>query len=292
MPNPLRALAHGAELYSVFLNIWADDVSGNVSKQYNKHNNLYVANMNIPSQLLSQEFFVHFFSTSPHASTAEQFSAIKAQVQYVWLSVATFRSSDSPSGKLTAILSPPSMLRQSNLANFVCSPLRFLRITRSSQTSAPAPQARRPATVASVRTAVGHRPRLTTLTLTGTSRTIVCVPNKHCLPLYALKQMQPGVPRHAAETRDHLEAQIRLACTKGITAVKNAQTQSGVKDRLTEHWIAQLLQQAKELKAKNKNLTQEQLVDQLRKWLDEQPGDKYNVLLDWLGAHRHIVTNL
>lgn len=83
MPNPLRQLAGGRPLFSIFLSIWADDVSGNVSKQYNKHNNVCVSNMALPGKLLQQEAFVHFFSTSPDAGTAEQFSAIKEQMLYV-----------------------------------------------------------------------------------------------------------------------------------------------------------------------------------------------------------------
>jgi hypothetical protein len=37
MPNPLRKLADDKELYVVMLPLWCDNVSGNWSKQYNKH---------------------------------------------------------------------------------------------------------------------------------------------------------------------------------------------------------------------------------------------------------------
>ncbi|KAJ6631949.1 hypothetical protein B0H10DRAFT_2159551 [Mycena sp. CBHHK59/15] len=80
MPNVLRALAEGDDLYVVMVLIWADDVLGNKSKQYNKHINMYLANSNFLGQLLQQEYFVRFVSTSPHATSLEQFSAIKEQI--------------------------------------------------------------------------------------------------------------------------------------------------------------------------------------------------------------------
>ncbi|KAF8519952.1 hypothetical protein JB92DRAFT_3112037 [Gautieria morchelliformis] len=76
MPNPLRAVANGYELYMSFVFLWADDVGGNVSKMVNAHKNIYLAHVNVPGRLLQQEYFVRFVATSPHASTLEQFEAV------------------------------------------------------------------------------------------------------------------------------------------------------------------------------------------------------------------------
>jgi hypothetical protein len=76
MPNPIRKIAKGRPVFSLRIVPWSDDVSGNVSKQFNPHMNLYMLNANLPHQKAAQEYFVRFCSTSPHASSAEQFEAL------------------------------------------------------------------------------------------------------------------------------------------------------------------------------------------------------------------------
>jgi hypothetical protein len=83
MPHPTRALAENEDVKVIFIPLWADDVSGSVSKQYNKHVNVYAQNSNLPGKLLNQEFFVRFVSTSQHATSAEQFAAILRLIKYV-----------------------------------------------------------------------------------------------------------------------------------------------------------------------------------------------------------------
>ncbi|KAJ7790769.1 hypothetical protein B0H14DRAFT_3161240 [Mycena olivaceomarginata] len=76
MPHPLREKACGRPMFRLRVMPWSDDVSGNVSKQYNAHTNMYVTNLNLPHQKLAQEYFVRFTSTSPHASSSELFVAL------------------------------------------------------------------------------------------------------------------------------------------------------------------------------------------------------------------------
>ncbi|KAG9082372.1 hypothetical protein FRC06_005104 [Ceratobasidium sp. 370] len=82
MPNPLRKLAGDSEeLVSCFIKPWCDDVSGGRTKQYQPHNNIYIMHANLPGSFLNQEFSVRFASTATHASSTEQFEAIKEQLE-------------------------------------------------------------------------------------------------------------------------------------------------------------------------------------------------------------------
>ncbi|KAJ6570349.1 hypothetical protein B0H10DRAFT_2168799 [Mycena sp. CBHHK59/15] len=177
MPNPLRKIAAGNDLYVVMVPIWADDVSGNKSKQYNKHINIIL---------------FRFVSTSPHATSPEQFSAVKDQIHR-----------------------GPSDFTESN-------------------------------------------------------------DGYHSMH-YA------GLPRFAAQTKATLEEQIRLAMYGVEAPISRLQTATGVKDKVTQHWIDILLEKARQMKADSPWRSADSIAKELKAWLEEQPGDKVNPLLDIAG---------
>jgi len=85
--NPDRTAARGKPLFSLHVMPWADDASGNRSKQYNPHINLCMQNPNLSHEKLKHQYFIHFCSTSQHASSGEQFQLIIEE----WYSAFLYR---------------------------------------------------------------------------------------------------------------------------------------------------------------------------------------------------------
>lgn len=84
MPNPWRTKAQGRPVYCIQIRLWEDDVSGNVSKQWDKHWMFCMTLAGLPKRLLVQEYFTHFISCSPSATVLEQAAAIVDALK--WLS--------------------------------------------------------------------------------------------------------------------------------------------------------------------------------------------------------------
>jgi hypothetical protein len=82
MPNPLRTLANGGPLWTSWVDVWQDDVSGNWSKQWNVHNNTCITHANLPWRLLQSEYYICFVGTSQHASPIEQATAVQEMIKY------------------------------------------------------------------------------------------------------------------------------------------------------------------------------------------------------------------
>lgn len=84
-PHSLCEKAKGQMVYAVPLIICMDDISGNISKQWNKHHVIYMSNANLPWEMLEKEFFVCFITSSPHAAPMELMQAMKDSLWYVVL---------------------------------------------------------------------------------------------------------------------------------------------------------------------------------------------------------------
>ncbi|KAF8997349.1 hypothetical protein BDZ89DRAFT_778528 [Hymenopellis radicata] len=244
--NPLRELAGGEDLYTVFEPIWSDDVSGNKSKQYNKHMNFYGSCANLPGQLLQQEFCVDFISTSPNASTAEQFSAIRDQIK---------DTHKNP-------------IRCYNAATH-----RWCRI-RIMIPSLPADNPQQ----SEESSHIGGNGNLKCrkCKMGGNYEYAESNEGFHAYH-YA------GILRTAKETRDELYKQLETA-THGVKkAVADRQKETGVKDKVAQYWIDILLAKCSEMRKENPQRTLEEVSAELMEWLDKQPGDKVNPLLDLAG---------
>jgi hypothetical protein len=83
MPNPLREKSNGRLVLTVPLIIFMDDVSGNVSKQWNKHHAVYMSNASMPCEMLEKEFCIRFVSSSLHASPMEIIKGVKESIRFV-----------------------------------------------------------------------------------------------------------------------------------------------------------------------------------------------------------------
>ncbi|KAK1217706.1 hypothetical protein PQX77_019637 [Marasmius sp. AFHP31] len=80
MPHPQREFANGHMIYGVPLIIFLDDVSGNISKQWNKHHAIYMSNALLPRKMIEKEFCTRFVTSSPHASPMELVKALKDSI--------------------------------------------------------------------------------------------------------------------------------------------------------------------------------------------------------------------
>jgi hypothetical protein len=71
LPNPWRERSHGRIIRHVPLTLYADDSSGNQSKQWNKHISYYCTLSGLHPKLTNQEYHCHFLGTSNVAGVFE-----------------------------------------------------------------------------------------------------------------------------------------------------------------------------------------------------------------------------
>ncbi|KAJ3853110.1 hypothetical protein EV368DRAFT_39622 [Lentinula lateritia] len=263
MPHALRVKAKSKPLFRMRIMPWSDDVSGNVSKQYNAHTNIYAVSLNLPHKKLSQEFFVRFCSTSANASSSEQFTALAKDVaEDVWHEAYDCELETDILFQIIPHLLPADNPQQAESASHVGGK--------------------------------GNLPCRRDM-IGGTS-----IHRESDTGYEAF--FSPGLARTVSTTVQIIRQQLWLACLGDNDGLASSYSQTGVKDKLSQYWITQLCAQASEKQRKlffdpvlrdprlaDKNikgderkaikLSLKQTVQhELWEWLITQPEEDYNKL--------------
>ncbi|KAJ7448584.1 hypothetical protein FB451DRAFT_1053799 [Mycena latifolia] len=246
MPNALREIAKGRPLYTSLVDLFFDDVSGNRSKSWNKHNNCYATHRNLPRHILQQEFHTHFVTTSPHASPSEQFEGIKDQIESTHREPVVVYDQDTQQEaafRLFINTGPSDNPMASEMTGHIGSKGNYF--CRKCK--------------------VGG-----------------CSLHKETDDGFN-NMFTEGEPRTAEETLQELHKQIELACLGVAQAVKDIQTNTGVKDAYTSYWIEDLIRRSRELKKGDPNLDSAEIVKELMDWVAANESKIYNPFLSMKG---------
>ncbi|KAJ7644882.1 hypothetical protein FB45DRAFT_735642 [Roridomyces roridus] len=243
IPNEFRKIDNGEDLFTVWVPVWMDDVSGARSKQYQKHLNSYAANANLPGQLLQQEYNVKFVSTSPHASALEQLKVVVSQVKSTH--TKPIRTYDAD-------------------AKRPCSCRLFVP-------DAPADNPQQ----AEEASHIGHQGNYfcRRCKVGGTAEE-----RESCNGYHAY--YEAGQPRNVEEIRNLVLEQIRVASYGVGTHVDHLQKSTGMKDKIAQHWIDILIDKAREMQAESPSRNVDEISSELLRWLPTQTDQPYNPLLD------------
>ncbi|THV05527.1 hypothetical protein K435DRAFT_892109 [Dendrothele bispora CBS 962.96] len=205
--NPLREISKGRPMFRLRVIPWSDDVSGNVSKQYNAHTNVYITNAHLPHRMLAQEFFIRYCSTSQVASSSEQFVALCEDFKCnKWTETYDCELDEEILFQLIPHFLPADNPQQSETASHI-------GVNGSKN-------CRRD--------------------LNGGSEAF-----KETVDGYEALY-HPGSPRNTEQTIQCIRWQIWQACYGKEDAVKESATATGVKDKISQYWIDQLLIKFKE----------------------------------------------
>ncbi|KAJ7165790.1 hypothetical protein C8R46DRAFT_900279 [Mycena filopes] len=243
IPNQFRRIDQGEDLFTVWVPVWADDVSGARSKQYQKHINVYTANANLPGQLLQQEYFVRFVSTSPHAGALEQLKVVVDQVKSTHRQpVLTYNAETKrPCGfRLNVPDGPADNPQQAEEASHIGHQGNFF----------------------CRRCHVG-----------GTSEEKECPNGYHSF-------YEPGQPRNVEDIRSCVLSQLSLATYGVASHVEALQTSTGTKDKIAQYWIDILIEKARERHTAHPGRPVHEISNELMVWLAKQTTQPYNPLLD------------
>ncbi|KAJ7614819.1 hypothetical protein FB45DRAFT_1108964 [Roridomyces roridus] len=243
IPNEFRKIDNGEDLFTVWVPVWMDDVSGARSKQYQKHLNSYAANANLPGQLLQQEYNVKFVSTSPHASALEQLKVVVSHVKSTH--TEPIRTYDAETQR-------------------PCSCRLFVP-------DAPADNPQQ----AEEASHIGHQGNYfcRRCKVGGTTEE-----RESCDGYHAY--YEAGKPRNVEEIRNLVLEQIRVASYGVGTHVDHLQKSTGTKDKIAQRCIDILIDKAREMQAESPSRHVDEISSELLRWLPTQTDQPYNPLLN------------
>ncbi|KAJ7716174.1 hypothetical protein B0H14DRAFT_3098827 [Mycena olivaceomarginata] len=212
MPNPKREIAGGDPLYVTLVDFFGDD----------------------------QEFHVHFVSTSPHASMAEQFQEFKPPLNTHSNPVRV----QDENGQTTRFCiycncTPSDNPMQSEICGHIGGKgNKFCRKCH-----------------------VG-----------GTQEEKTTPTGYHAL-------LEPGELRTKKHTLTELKKQVELACGGVSKRVQELQTQTGVKDVYTQYWIQQILARAADMRQQDPHASEADIKTELIQWTRDNEEKLYSPFL-------------
>ncbi|KAJ7788587.1 hypothetical protein B0H14DRAFT_3115878 [Mycena olivaceomarginata] len=220
MPNPKRVAAAGRPMYSSFINYFSDDI-------------------------LQQEFHVHFVSTSPNASVAEQFVEFKAAVEETLTDPVVVQ--DESGGSTCFSIYVDTGLSDNPMQSEICGHIGgkgncYCRKCK-----------------------VG-----------GTQKDKATNDGYHTL-------FEAGVPRAKAQIIEELQKQVKLACAGVSKPVKASQTETGVKDTYTQFWIDGLITRFQQMKKEEPDRSIEEIQEELIQWTVDNRDKLYSPFLTMKG---------
>ncbi|KAJ3992124.1 hypothetical protein F5050DRAFT_1580171, partial [Lentinula boryana] len=243
MPNKYREIDKDEDHFVVWMPVWADDVSGARSKQYQKHVNVYMCNGSLPGKLVQQEYHVIFVGSSPQVSATEMLGSVMKQVESTHANPA--RCYNAATGHFCRFrLQVPYLPADNPQQSEECSHIGHL----------------------------GSYPcRICHVGGPYTEKES----NEGYEAFYNV-----GTPRSSTETWDAIFQQICLA-SRGIAShVEKVKTESGTADKTAQYWINILLSKSSDLKKKDPKRLVDDISVELLLWLVTQTTQPYNPLLD------------
>ncbi|KAJ6503828.1 hypothetical protein C8R45DRAFT_861398 [Mycena sanguinolenta] len=196
-------------------------------------------------KLLQQEFHTHFISTSPNASISEQFREFKSAVESTHTEPVRVRDELGNSTRFCIHMNsgPSDNPMQSEVAGHIG--------------------------------AKGNHP-CRKCEVGGTQQEKTTNEGFHAL-------FEAGIPRTKEKIIAELEKQVKLACAGAIKPVKDSQTQTGVKDAYTQHWIDYLLSRFKDIKKAEPNRADTDIQNELIQWTLDNREKIYSAFLTMNG---------